>query len=233
MRPPTPQRRLASTKPIESPVASSRRASIARHPRTGRAGTAPRRVGSPGRRLPVSHLDVAEHVVAALRRRTPNGRRTSAVARPTATTMPCSRVLPCYANRSLARGRTLRLLGDGEVCSEHLGLLGASPDSADVAAKRWPTPSWSPTRLGSRRLCRRRRGRLTHRTAARRAWQSPLPTSPVIPGNRTWAIDLPGDWEEFLALQSKSHRKQLRQLERRVARRRPRPMAARRRRRRL
>jgi len=41
-------------------------------------------------------------------------------------------------------------------------------------------------------------------------------TATAARGERCWSIDLPRDWEEFLALQSKSHRKQLRQLERRV-----------------
>jgi len=36
------------------------------------------------------------------------------------------------------------------------------------------------------------------------------------PTDRCWAIELPATWDEFLAMQSKSHPKQLRQMERRV-----------------
>jgi hypothetical protein len=34
--------------------------------------------------------------------------------------------LPCYLTSSVIQGHTLRLLGDGEVCSDHLGLLASS-----------------------------------------------------------------------------------------------------------
>src|SRR5207253_1763278 len=43
-------------------------------------------------------------------------------------------ILPCYVTRSLAQGRVLRLLGDGEVCSEHVGLMAGSDYDHRVAS---------------------------------------------------------------------------------------------------
>jgi CelD/BcsL family acetyltransferase involved in cellulose biosynthesis len=123
-------------------------------------------------------------------------------------------VLPCYITRSLVRGRTLRLLGDGEVCSEHLGLL-AEPAFAVLAAEamaeflvgasNWDLTDFVAVDDGDQLTARFLAALGERRCHATRH-----------PGDRTWAIDLPATWEDFLALQSKSHRKQLRQLERRV-----------------
>jgi hypothetical protein len=43
-------------------------------------------------------------------------------------------VLPCYVESSWTQGRVLRLVGDGEVCSDHGGLL-ALPGEAGAAAQ--------------------------------------------------------------------------------------------------
>jgi len=123
-------------------------------------------------------------------------------------------VLPAYVVRSLALGATLRLLGDGEVCSDHLGVLAAADRGREIAEA------------------------MAAHLAADRAWdaidfpaidEADIPTAALFAGldaagcdvahihdHPCWTIDLPRDWEEFLALQSKSHRKQLRQAERRV-----------------
>jgi CelD/BcsL family acetyltransferase involved in cellulose biosynthesis len=123
-------------------------------------------------------------------------------------------VLPAYVVRSLAQGATLRLLGDGEVCSDHLGLLAVANCGREVGEA------------------------MAAHLAADRRWdavdfpaidEADIPTAALfagldaagcdvahVPDHPVWTIDLPGDWEEFLALQSKSHRKQLRQAERRV-----------------
>jgi CelD/BcsL family acetyltransferase involved in cellulose biosynthesis len=123
-------------------------------------------------------------------------------------------ILPCYATRSLVRGRTLRLLGDGEICSEHLGLL-AAPKFADAAAEAiadfladacdWDLADFVAVDENDQPTSRLFAALGNRRCHATRH-----------PGNRTWAIDLTAAWDEFLALQSKSHRKQLRQIERRV-----------------
>lgn len=123
-------------------------------------------------------------------------------------------VLPCYGEARWTTGRVLRLLGDGEACSDHVGLLApaAEPDEASEAiaahvAKRddWDLIDFegvdeddAPTRRFFDGLT------LADCTVSR------------LSGEKCWAIDLPAAWDEFLALQSKSHRKQLRQMERRV-----------------
>lgn len=124
-------------------------------------------------------------------------------------------VLPCYLASTFARGQVLRLLGDGEVCSDHLDLL-AKPTEAGLAAStlarylcrnagEWDTTDFTaigPDNLGLALLSTELSSLGCH---VRRC-----------PNQSRWSIALPADWEAFLALQSKSHRKQLRRLERRV-----------------
>jgi CelD/BcsL family acetyltransferase involved in cellulose biosynthesis len=123
-------------------------------------------------------------------------------------------VLPCYIEPNWTRGRVLRLLGDGEVCSDHLGVLSASENVSSAAegfaaciAER---DDWDLIDF---------RG-VDDDDLATTAFLGALAvhdcTTSRLVGERTWAIDLPANWDEFLALQSKSHRKQLRQMERRV-----------------
>ncbi|MEM9352498.1 MAG: GNAT family N-acetyltransferase [Planctomycetota bacterium] len=125
-------------------------------------------------------------------------------------------VLPAYVEHSTARGRVLRLMGDGEVCSDHLGLLAAGEERCaasraiaeallehgaewDVADFRAVSAEDSATQELSNALAK---------AGCRVA---------VSGGPNTWAIDLPETWEQFLAMQSKSHRKQLRRSERSFA----------------
>jgi CelD/BcsL family acetyltransferase involved in cellulose biosynthesis len=126
-------------------------------------------------------------------------------------------ILPCYLEKSLTRGRVLRLLGDGEVCSEHLDLLVSAtnaPRSADALADylcdnaaEWdlidlPTLDLDPDN-----------SKIGHLLAALTGRECELSQTP---DSNRWSIELPETWEDFLAQQSKSHRKQLRRLESRV-----------------
>jgi CelD/BcsL family acetyltransferase involved in cellulose biosynthesis len=122
--------------------------------------------------------------------------------------------LPCYVENSWAQGRVLRLLGDGEVCSDHLGLLAVPPLAIEaaqtIAAHLVERTDWdlldfdavdaddAPT-LALHRSIADSAGSITQSVAG-----------------ACWAIELPKTWDGYLATQSKSHRKQLRQLERRV-----------------
>ena len=124
-------------------------------------------------------------------------------------------VLPCYVEQSLARGRVLRLLGDGEVCSDHLDILAAPHDLERVAdavaehltakASDWDAINFSAVGTdcaGLLRLWESLGGNgcsITQRSNASR-----------------WSVPLPADWEAFLTMQSKSHRKQIRRLLRSV-----------------
>jgi CelD/BcsL family acetyltransferase involved in cellulose biosynthesis len=123
-------------------------------------------------------------------------------------------ILPCYTARSVAHGRMVRLLGDGEVCSDHLGLLvdaARAEAVSDALAKHlaeqnsWDlldSPAIDDDDAPTARLF-----------AALAEYRCDVVAYNDAP---TWAIELPATWDEFLALQSKSHRKQLRQAERRV-----------------
>ncbi len=123
-------------------------------------------------------------------------------------------VLPCHLTRQLIQGSTLRLLGDGEICSDHLGLL-VDPSQASDAAQAIAefliaSPVWDLADFHA----------IDDDDAATIGLMTALARCDCqlarYDGDRCWAVDLPGDWDQFLALQSKSHRKQLRQLERRV-----------------
>lgn len=123
-------------------------------------------------------------------------------------------ILPAYVESTWTQGRVLRLAGDGEVCSDHLGLLADSATQAESAAamareissgQHWDLLEFAAIDEGDVAT-----QRLLDELAECDCMVSRTPT------DRCWAIDLPATWDEFLALQSKSHRKQLRQLERRV-----------------
>ncbi|HEX4000463.1 MAG TPA: GNAT family N-acetyltransferase [Pirellulales bacterium] len=133
---------------------------------------------------------------------------------------------PWYIERSASQGRVLRFLGTGEVCSEYLSLLcvdgkeeivarglanwlAASTraeqhdDHGQPSAERWDVLKLSGVAaddLAVERLLVQlaRQGSAVHRR----------------PGMSCWRIELPSSWEEYLSLMSKSHRKQLRRLDR-------------------
>lgn len=121
-------------------------------------------------------------------------------------------ILPCYIESSFSRGQVLRLIGDGEVCSDHLDLLAAT-DDADQAAfamagylhdedSEWDAIEF--TAVGSD---------CTGLVCLRDQLESLDCQVTLTPNVSRWSIPLPDDWESFLQLQSKSHRKQLRRLE--------------------
>lgn len=124
-------------------------------------------------------------------------------------------ILPAYLETSLARGRVLRLLGDGEVCSEHLDLLTSSTHRSEICslladylvehASDWDAISFTTLDENGSHL------RLLIEELAIRDCQIYRSQ-----GANCWSIPLPSTWEEFLAMQSKSHRKQLRHLKGRV-----------------
>jgi CelD/BcsL family acetyltransferase involved in cellulose biosynthesis len=123
-------------------------------------------------------------------------------------------ILPAYIESTRTWGACLRLLGDGEVCSEHLGILArpqdAEPTARALAAHLAARDDWDALHFEN--------------IAANAPWLAPLVEElrthdclvEIAAGEPTWSISLPADWEEFLQMQSKSHRKQLRRLEKNV-----------------
>ncbi len=124
-------------------------------------------------------------------------------------------ILPCYFQQTFARGKALRLLGDGEVCSDHLDLLVAE-DHAQQAAKTlaeylvlhsadWDVVDFTAVDANNIGL---------NCLVSELKLRDCQVTSSV--GQSCWSVELPATWDQFLALQSKSHRKQLRRLDKRI-----------------
>lgn len=126
-------------------------------------------------------------------------------------------VLPSYIGSNVLTGKTIRLLGDGEVCSDHLDILALEEDKAQVAvaaashllehAEEWDLVDFPVTARDANGLMR-----LSDELDALGCQVSRTPNV------GRWAIPLPDDWEAFLGMQSKSHRKKLRRLERSLER---------------
>jgi CelD/BcsL family acetyltransferase involved in cellulose biosynthesis len=131
-------------------------------------------------------------------------------------------VAPWYLERRVSRA-VIRFLGSGEVCSDYLTILcrPGQEDRVTAALADWlcaepclahEDACWEMLELSGVdahdatviRLLEHlaARGKLVHRT------------------NRSscWRIHLPADWEGYLATLSKSHRKQIRRLERKYFR---------------
>ncbi len=127
---------------------------------------------------------------------------------------------PWYLDGGGPSGRVLRWLGSGEVCSDYLSLLcqaGMKDQVAQAiadhlteveAAENSDPERWDLLKLEGidaqdhvvNRLIEHlaERGNTVHRRA----------------GPNCWRIELPQTWDKYLATLSKSHRKQIRRLER-------------------
>ena len=115
-------------------------------------------------------------------------------------------ILPCYLETCFARGRVLRLLGDGEVCTDHLDLLTSAENCEQVAnslakyliktADSWDTTAFTAIGTDCTGLMQ-----LSQALSALNCQVSEKPNA------SRWSIALPEDWEGYLAMQSKSHRK--------------------------
>jgi GNAT acetyltransferase-like protein len=124
-------------------------------------------------------------------------------------------VAPFYLERTLVKGNVLRWLGDGEVCTDHLSLICLSEDRARVAsavagALTTYCDDWDRIELSG----------IDADDDAIQTLVAQLKADECIvsqrEGDSCWVLDLAASWDDYLASISKSHRKQLRQLERRV-----------------
>ncbi len=123
-------------------------------------------------------------------------------------------IAPWYAERTRTRGTVLRALGGGEVCSDHLGVVcdsqQARPIATALADHLAQADDWQRLELDAVDSCDPVVSCLAEELRNRDC------ETRLLPDGNCWAIDLPRTWEEFLALQSKSHRKQLRRAAERV-----------------
>lgn len=124
-------------------------------------------------------------------------------------------IAPWYIEQSALKGRVIRWLGDGEVCTDHSSLICASENIQLVAESLASSVTeqfndWDAFELDS----------VDSDDSALRTLVSKLQdvgcSINESPADSYWVVDLPATWDEYLANISKSHRKQLRQLERRV-----------------
>jgi CelD/BcsL family acetyltransferase involved in cellulose biosynthesis len=126
---------------------------------------------------------------------------------------------PWYIEPSAPSRHVIRFLGSGEVCSDYLTILcrEGCEEMVTLALADWlcppegsasHAPLWQRLELGGidqgdlpvSRLLERleARGNLVHRRRR----------------SSCWRVRLPADWDAYLATLSKSHRKQIRRLER-------------------
>lgn len=112
------------------------------------------------------------------------------------------------------RGRVIRWLGDGRACSDHLSLLVDRQEETAAVAERLvaflleSASDWDLLRLDDCDAGDPCLSALVDQLACRGM------KAAERNAGACWAIDLPADWESFLAMQSKSHRKQLRRADR-------------------
>lgn len=132
---------------------------------------------------------------------------------------------PWYREESAAQGHVIRFLGDGEACSDYLGLVcqsgcetivaralaGALAATADAAADSacGLAGPWDLLELDSVSAAEGTLHLLLEQLTA----QGCLVHG--SPGPTCWRVDLPPTWPEYLGLLSRSHRKQLLRIERR------------------
>ncbi|MEQ8211193.1 MAG: GNAT family N-acetyltransferase [Lacipirellulaceae bacterium] len=124
-------------------------------------------------------------------------------------------ILPCYEKQSFALGRVWRLVGDGEVCSDHLGFLfeqeradQAVEAIAEYLARRddWDCFDFTYFDANDDASCLLAEVLKTHNCFVESS-----------PGPNCWSIDLPETWDGYLMMLSKSHRKHIRRLQRSAA----------------
>jgi CelD/BcsL family acetyltransferase involved in cellulose biosynthesis len=124
-------------------------------------------------------------------------------------------IAPWYLDRTIVKGNVLRWLGSGEVCTDHLSLICRPQHQEQVAnavAEVLTTTcdDWDRLELNAVDADDATVGLLTSALEERGCVVS------RYPADACWALELPASWEAYLATLSKSHRKQLRRLEREV-----------------
>jgi CelD/BcsL family acetyltransferase involved in cellulose biosynthesis len=122
---------------------------------------------------------------------------------------------PWYLDRSAIKGHAIRWLGSGEVCTDHLSLICRPEDVERVTisvaeALTMKCDDWDLLELSAVDAVDPAVTRLLGELERRECHISRQAADDC------WALDLPKSWDDYLAAISKSHRKQLRQLERRV-----------------
>jgi CelD/BcsL family acetyltransferase involved in cellulose biosynthesis len=132
---------------------------------------------------------------------------------------------PWYMEASATLGNVIRFLGDGEACSEYLGVLCVPGQEEAVAtalaevlagAQR-PVDGFAPPLVQEWDLLELN-SVYERDVAVRRLLEKVAGVGFLVHGSHgpaCWRIDLPATWAEYLASLSRSHRKQLLRIQRR------------------
>ncbi|MBS0208300.1 MAG: GNAT family N-acetyltransferase [Planctomycetes bacterium] len=125
-------------------------------------------------------------------------------------------IAPCFVERSMLRGRRVRFLGSGEVCSDYTSLLaapGAEQQVADNFAD-WldgpGRPHWDRLDLDGQSADDL--AGLALAEAMRRRHHA----VEIEQQGNTWRVTLPSDWAAYVASLGRSPRSKVRKLERRM-----------------
>ncbi|MEP9410003.1 MAG: GNAT family N-acetyltransferase [Candidatus Brocadia sp.] len=123
-------------------------------------------------------------------------------------------IAPWYLENSLYQGKTIRFLGDGEVCSDYVSILARPEDEETVAItlSRWMTQQgkefWDHCNFESIGV----QDRVVWKFIEQLRFSGCILDSMRI--YHRWRLPLPESWAAYLAGRSSSHRCELRSLER-------------------
>jgi CelD/BcsL family acetyltransferase involved in cellulose biosynthesis len=124
-------------------------------------------------------------------------------------------IAPWFLDCTVVKGNVLRWLGCGEVCTDHLSLI-CRPEDRETVAERVAEAltaqfdDWDRLDLGATDADDYSVLALVDHLEEREC----IVSRQVA--DSCWVLELPTSWDDYLAAVSKSHRKQLRQSERRV-----------------
>jgi CelD/BcsL family acetyltransferase involved in cellulose biosynthesis len=128
-------------------------------------------------------------------------------------------IAPWYLQRSAAKGRVLRWLGTGQVCSEYLSVLCQAHDTdrvTEALAEYLSGPecssrggnTWDLLEVDGVAADDRAATQLLAKLAQRKCTQ--VRNAPI----RCWRLTLPESWDEFQMMVSRGHRRKLRRADR-------------------
>lgn len=126
-------------------------------------------------------------------------------------------MLPLFRDRSMVEGRVLRMLGSGNVCTDYLSLFALPEHRHEVCeefalyltamvndrAAGWDALLLDHIAQADTNVCEFADSMRLHGSEPMKAQ-----------GQNCWRIAIPDSWEEYLAGMSKSHRKQVKRIER-------------------
>ena len=125
---------------------------------------------------------------------------------------------PWFVHSTATHGRVVRFLGSGKVCSDYLGLLVEPTKRNEVVAE---IAAWLTSRECGQKLWDRLEldGVERDEPSVKALGKQLRELGNIVQleaGLNCWRIQLPSEWDEYVACLSKSHRKQVRRADRRI-----------------